>query len=111
MVLEESILSVLSEQFINSVGFPIAAFTVILLVLVFLIRDCTTRNIQCQHSKDEYVASFFKQSAEAQNKHTEAMHDVTNELKNITAELKGISVKVDTYEKIIEKQMDIYSNR
>lgn len=104
MVLEESIISVLSEQFINGVGFPIAAFTVILLVLVFLIRDCTTRNIQCQHSKDEYVASFFKQNAEAQNKHIAAMHDITNELKNVTAELKGISVKIDTYTKIVEIQ-------
>ncbi len=104
MVLEESVISVLSEQFINGVGFPIAAFTVILLVLVFLIRDCTTRNIQCQHSKDEYVASFFKQNAEAQDKHTEAMEGITNELKNITAELKGISVKIDTYTKIIEGQ-------
>ena len=104
MVLEESILSVLSERFINSVGFPIAAFTVLILILVFLIRDCTTRNVQCQHSKDEYVASFFKQNAEAQDKHTEAMNNLTNELKNITVELKGISVKIDTYTKIVERQ-------
>lgn len=100
MVLEESVISILSERFINSVGFPIAAFTVILLVLIFLIRDCTNRNVQCQHSKDEYVASFFKQSTEAQDKHIAAMYDMTNELKNITAELKGMSVRIDIYTKL-----------
>lgn len=111
MVLEESIISVLSERFINGVGFPIAAYTVVILIIVFLIRDCTTRNIQCQHSKDEYVVSFFKQSAESQDKHAKAMEGITNELKNITAELKGISVSVNMYEKIIEKQIDISNKK
>jgi hypothetical protein len=100
MVLEESILSVLSERFINSIGFPIAAYTVVILIIVFLIRDCTTRNIQCQHSKDEYVRTFFKQSTEAQDKHIIAMHDITTELKNITTELKGVSVRIDIYTKL-----------
>jgi len=99
MVLEESVISILSERFINSVGFPIAAFIVLILILIFLIRDCTTRNVICQHSKDEYVSTFFKQNTEAQDKHTEAMHDITNELKNIAIELKGISVRIDVYAK------------
>jgi len=107
MVLEEAAISVLSPNYIATVGFPIAAFTVIILILIFLVRDCTKRNVDCQTSKDGHIVAFFKQNTESQQKHTEAMRDLTSELKNITAELKGISTKVDIYTKIIEKQMEI----
>jgi hypothetical protein len=107
MVLEDTIATALSGGNISTVGFPIAAFTVAFFILAFLVRDCTKRNAICQSSKDAHITAFFKQNADSQEKHTEAIRDITNELKNITAELKGISVKVETYAKIIEKQMDI----
>jgi hypothetical protein len=110
MVLEETALSILSPNYIATVGFPIAAFTIIIMILIFLIRDCTKRNIECQNSKDGHIVAFFKQNAESQDKHTEAIHDITEELKNITGELKGISAKVDVYSKIIERQMDMSDN-
>jgi hypothetical protein len=107
MSLEGSVLSILSGESITAVGFPIAAYTVVILIMIFLIKDCTARSKQCQHSKDEYVSSFFKQSTEAQDKHTTAMNNLTAELRNITAELREISVKVNTYAKIIDKQIDM----
>ena len=107
MVLEETVFSIFSKEYIATVGFPIAAFVAVILILAFLIRDCTSRNVQCQNSKDAHITAFFKQSAESQEKHTIATDNLTNELKNMTKELGSISTKIDAYTRIYNRQLDI----
>jgi hypothetical protein len=109
MSLEGTATSMLSAEYISNVGFPIAAYSIVILLLIFLIRDCTRRNIECQNSKDIHIAAFFKQNAESQAKHTEAINNISKDLKEITGELKEISAKVETYAKIIERQFDMFN--
>lgn len=101
----EEFLPVMDANFIKDVGFPIAAFSAIFGILIYVLRRDTARQRMIDDNYKKLVNDLLQTTKDISDRHETSSKELNSELKNLVSELKIITTKVDTYTQIIDKQL------
>lgn len=105
----EDILQPNSVTFIRDVGFPIASFIIMVSILMYVMKKDDKRQEKTEARYEKLVDKFIETTKNLSDQHDTSLKDVTSELKLMTNELKIITIKVDTYTKVVDRQLEARS--